>query len=161
MKSFLEFLNEIAVNNQDGVSNQAISSWINGLGGPGLNYDFNNLPPTKRKKIKKTGIYKLENYEGNVLKISDIADVQVNFPSADFWLTRKGSDKEVGKPTKNFDQEKIGIKVKSDKVDANYLFYVFMYLHSKGFFEKESFGMTNLKNIRTSTVRDIKLNLSN
>lgn len=56
MKSFLEFLNEIATNNQDGVSNQALSSWINGLGGPGLNYDFSNAPPVNEKKKKRTVI---------------------------------------------------------------------------------------------------------
>jgi len=70
MKSFLEFLNEIATNNQDGVSNQAISSWINGLGGPGLNYDYSNSPPTNKKKKRNfidRKFYKLEN-KNNVLK---------------------------------------------------------------------------------------------
>ena len=161
MKSFLEFLNEIATNNQDDVSHQAVSSWINGLGGPGLNYDFSNIPPTKRKKIKKNSFYKLENYEGNVLKLSDVADVKINFPNADFWLIRKGSEKEVGKPTKDFDKEKIGIKVTSDKIDSNYLFYVLQHIHSNGFFAKEATGTLNLVNIKTSIIKDIKLNLSN
>lgn len=162
MKSFLEFLNEIATNNQDGVSNQAISSWINGLGGPALNYDFSNKPPTANNKKKpKKMLYKLENFENKILKLSDVAEIKTNFPNADFWIKRKGSLNEVGKPTKDFDEEKIGIKVTSDKVDPNYLFYVFVHLHNSGFFKKEAFGTLNLMHIKTSAVKNIKLNLTN
>jgi hypothetical protein len=85
-----------------------------------LNYDFSDIPPTtpKKKKIRCKFYYKLENNE--FLKLSDVADVKINFLEADFWITRKGSIKEVGRPTKNFNKEKIGIKVTSDKIDPNY-----------------------------------------
>lgn len=159
MKSFLKFLNEIATNNQDGVSNQAISSWINGLGGPALNYDFSNLPPTGiRKRKPKPKFYKLES--NDVLKFSDIANVKVNFPDANFWITRKGSVEEVGKPNKHFDEEKIGIKVTSNKIDPNYLFYMIQHLHSTGFFKDKAIGILNLKSIRISMVKNIQLKLN-
>lgn len=163
MKSFFEFLNEIAVDNMAFVSNQPVSGLIQRNFPMGaLNYDFSNLPPaSKKKKNKHQKIYKLEHEESKILKISDIADVKINFPEADFWIKRRDDIKEVGKPTKDFDKEKIGIKVTSDKVDKNYLFYVFQHLHSNGFFAKEATGISNLVNIKISIIKDIKLNLSN
>jgi len=160
MKSFFQFLNEIAVDSQSMVSSQPISALIQRNFPMGaLNYDFSNLPPTsKNKKPKHRRFYKLENSE--FLKISDVADIKINFPEANFWLIRKGSIKEVGRPTKDFNKEKIGIKVTSDKIDPNYLFYMFQYLHTNSFFEKEAVGMLNLKNIRISTIKDIHLKLN-
>ena len=161
MKSFFEFLNEIATDNQAMVSSQPISALIQRNFPMGaLNYDFSNLPPTdnKKKPKPKPKFYKLENSEFK--KLSDVADIKINFPEANFWLIRKGSIEEVGRPTKNFNKEKIGIKVTSNKIDPNYLFYMFQYLHTKGFFEKEAVGMLNLKNIRISTIKDIQLKLN-
>ena len=160
MKSFFEFLNEIATDNQAMVSSQPISALIQRNFPMGaLNYDFSEIPPTaKTKKPKHRRFYKLENSE--FLKISDVADIKINFPEANFWLIRKGSIKEVGKPTKDFSKENIGIKVTSNKIDPKYLFYMFQYLHTKSFFEKEAVGMLNLKNIRVSTIKDIQLKLN-
>jgi hypothetical protein len=161
MKSFFQFLNEIAADSQSMVSNQPISALIQRNFPMGaLNYDFSDIPPTapKNKTIRRKFYYKLENNE--FLKLSDVADIKINFPEANFWLTRKGSIKEVGRPTKDFNKEKIGIKVTSDKIDPNYLFYMFQYLHTKSFFEKEAVGMLNLKNIRVSTIKDIQLKLN-
>lgn len=159
MKSFFEFLNEIATDNQAMVSSQPISALIQRNFPMGaLNYDFSNLPPIHNKKKPKPKFYKLENSEFK--KLSDVADIKINFPEANFWLIRKGSIEEVGRPTKSFKKEKIGIKVTSDKIDPNYLFYMFQYLHTKGFFEKEAVGMLNLKNIRISTIKDIQLKLN-
>jgi len=160
MKSFFEFLNEIATDNQAMVSNQPISALIQRNFPMGaLNYDFGNIPPTpKNKKPKRKFYYKLENSE--FFKLSNFSDIKVNFPEADFWLTRKGSIKELGKPTRNFNKEKIGIKVTSNKIDPNYLFYMIQYLYTNGFFEKEAVGVLDLKNIRVSTIKDIQLKLN-
>ena len=160
MKSFFQFLNEIAADSQSMVSNQPISALIQRNFPMGaLNYDFSEIPPTaKNKKPKHRRFYKLENSE--FLKLLDVADIKINFPEADFWLIRKGSIKEVGRPNKYFNKENIGIKVTSDKIDPNYLFYMFQYLHNKGFFEKEAVGMLNLKNIKISTIKDIQLKLN-
>jgi hypothetical protein len=161
MKSFFEFLNEIATDNQAMVSNQPISALIQRNFPMGaLNYDFSDIPPTtpKNKKPRRRFYYKLENSE--FFKLSNVADIKVNFPEADFWLTRKGTIKELGKPTKNFNKEKIGIKVTSNKIDTNYLFYMIQYLHTNSFFEKEAIGVLDLKNIRVSTIKDIQLKLN-
>ena len=111
MKSFFQFLNEIATDSQSMVSNQPISALIQRNFPMGaLNSDFSNLPPTdNKKKPKHRKFYKLENSKPS--KISDVADIKISFAEADFWITRKGSIKEVGRPTKDFNKEKIGIKV--------------------------------------------------
>jgi len=161
MKSFFQFLNEIAADSQSMVSSQPISALIQRNFPMGaLNYDFSEIPPTtpKKKKIKCKFYYKLENSEPS--KLSDVADIKINFPEANFWIIRKGSIKEVGKPTRNFNKENIGIKVTSDKIDPNYLFYMIQYLHANRFFEKKSVGMLNLKNIRISTIQNIQLKLN-
>jgi hypothetical protein len=62
MKSFFEFLNEIATDNQAMVSSQPISALIQRNFPMGaLNYDFSNLPLTdnKKKPKPKNKFYKL------------------------------------------------------------------------------------------------------
>jgi hypothetical protein len=70
MKSFFQFLNEIAADSQSMVSSQPISALIQRNFPMGaLNYDFSEIPPTaKNKKPKHRRFYKLENSE--FLKIS-------------------------------------------------------------------------------------------
>lgn len=86
--------------------------------------------------------------------IGDLCEFKVNFPEADFWLIRKGSESNVGKPTKEFDSENIGVKViRRDILDPNYLFYVFMYLQESGKLASLAHGSLKLKNI---SIRDIK-----
>ena len=90
------------------------------------------------------------------MKIGDVCIFKTNFPEADFWLQRKGSEQSVGKPSKEFYEENIGVKVKDeylDKVDPNYLYYYFQYLHMQGVFAPISHGTLDLKNI---TINDIK-----
>ena len=77
---------------------------------------------------------------------------------ADFWLVRKGSDKTVGKPVKEFDPSRIGIKVvKTDVLDPNYLYYAMMNLHNQGHFARISNGTTNLVNITVNDIANIPL----
>lgn len=86
--------------------------------------------------------------------IGDLCEFKVNFPEADFWLIRKGSENVVGKPTREFDPENIGVKVvATDVLDPNYLFYVFMYLQESGKLANFAKGTLRLKNI---SIRDIK-----
>jgi hypothetical protein len=92
------------------------------------------------------------------MRLKDVCDIKVDFPEADFWLVRKGSEKTVGTPTKNFSPEHIGIKVtRTDLLVPDYLFYVFMYLQQQGLFAQVSHGTLNLKNIRVSDITDIKI----
>lgn len=77
---------------------------------------------------------------------------------ADFWLVRKGSDKTVGKPVKEFDPSRIGIKVvKTDIIDPNYLYYAMMNLHNQGHFARIANGTTNLVNITVNDIANIPL----
>ena len=79
-------------------------------------------------------------------------------PDADFWLVRKGSDKTVGKPVKEFDPSRIGIKVvKTDVIEPNYLYYAMMNLHNQGMFARLANGTTNLVNITVNDIANIPL----
>jgi hypothetical protein len=89
------------------------------------------------------------------MKLSDIAIIKTNFPDADFWLIRRGSKDTVGKPVKEFATESIGIKVTTDAVLPDYLYYIFMHLHLKGVWKQLSTGSLNLVHITTKMVRDI------
>ena len=87
-------------------------------------------------------------------RLKNYCSVKTNFPDADFWLQRKGDINSVGKPTKEFSQEHIGIKVEAtDVFDPNYLFYVFQHLYSSGKLKAFARGTLNLQNI---TIRDIE-----
>ena len=92
------------------------------------------------------------------MKLKHIADFKVNNPEADFWIIRKGSEKSVGSPTKEFSPEHIGVTVtQPDLVMPAYLFYVFEYLSQQGVFAQLSSGTTNLKNISINDVKNIPI----
>ena len=91
-------------------------------------------------------------------RLKDIAKIATNMQDADFWLVRKGSDKTVGKPVKEFDPSRIGIKVvKTDVLDPNYLYYAMMNLHNQGHFARIANGTTNLVNITVADIANIPL----
>jgi len=101
-------------------------------------------------------VFYLEEETGTRLK--DLAKIATNMPDADFWLIRKGSDKTVGKPVKEFDPSRIGIKVvRTDVLDPNYLYYVMMHLHNQGQFARIANGTTNLVNITVNDIANIPL----
>ena len=92
------------------------------------------------------------------MTIGDICTFKTNFPEADFWLQRKGSEDSVGKPLKEFNEENIGVKINDeyrDKVDPTYLYYHFQYLHTKGSFKPMAHGTLALKNIKISDIKSI------
>ena len=91
-------------------------------------------------------------------RLKDIAKIATNMQDADFWLIRKGSDKTVGKPVKEFDPARIGIKVvRTDVLDPKYLYYVMMNLHNQGHFARTANGTTNLVNIRVEDIANIPI----
>jgi len=96
--------------------------------------------------------------ESSGTRLKDIAKIATNMPDADFWLIRKGSDKTVGKPVKEFDPSRIGIKiVKTDVLDPNYLYYAMMNLHNQGHFTRIANGTTNLVNITVNDIANIPI----
>jgi hypothetical protein len=89
-----------------------------------------------------------------IMTLGDLCEFKIDFPEADFWLVRKGSDKTVGMPVKEFDSERIGVKViQTDVLDPQYLYYVFMHFQQSGKFIPFAHGTLKLKNI---SIRDIK-----
>jgi hypothetical protein len=92
------------------------------------------------------------------MRLKDLCDVKTDFPDADFWITRKGDVDSVGKPTKEFDPEKIGIKVvRTDLLLPDYLYYVFEFLVINGSFASMSSGTTKLKNITVDDVKNLRV----
>jgi len=89
-----------------------------------------------------------------IMTLGDLCEFKTNFPEADFWLVRKGSETTVGKPVKEFNSEHIGVKViQTDVLNPQYLYYVFMSLQQGGKFTSMAHGTLRLKNI---SIRDIK-----
>ena len=96
--------------------------------------------------------------ESSGTRLKDLAKIATNMPDADFWLVRKGSDKTVGKPVKEFDPSRIGVKVvRTDVLDPNYLYYAMMNLHNQGHFARIANGTTNLVNITVNDIANIPL----
>jgi len=94
------------------------------------------------------------------MTIGHVCEFKVKFENADFWLQRKGSEKTVGTPTKEYSSENIGVKVMDefrDRVDPNYLYYYFQHLHQKGVFGPISHGTLALKNVRISDIKSIPI----
>ncbi|WP_374940348.1 hypothetical protein [Pseudomonas sp. MAG002Y] len=90
--------------------------------------------------------------------ISDIATIKTNFPDADFWLVRRGSIEQCGKPVRAFNPEHIGIKVeRTELVLPDYLYYVFLHLNQIGSWRELATGTLSLVNIRVSDVKRIRL----
>jgi hypothetical protein len=105
-------------------------------------------------------------------RLSDIAGVCVNNPEASFWLQRRGSEKNVGRPVlafKNVSQggkytstprpergEDIGICLRRpDIVSEKYLRFWFEMLWRKGFWQMHNYGTMQLRHIRISDARDL------
>jgi len=91
------------------------------------------------------------------MMLQSIATIKTNFQDADFWLIRKGSEKQVGKPVETFNPEHIGIKVESSLVLPKFLFYALTYLHNKGYFANQCNGTLSLKHITLDTVKKIRI----
>lgn len=92
------------------------------------------------------------------MKIKDIATVSVGLKDADFYLVRRGDAGKVGKPTKEYSEEAIGIKItRTDLIVPDYLYYWFEYIHSSGYWKPLAKGTLNLVNIRTEDVKNIPI----
>lgn len=93
------------------------------------------------------------------MRLSDICSVRVNFLDADFWVIRVGSKEKVGMPVRSFHSERIGIKViRNDLVIPDYLFYVFVHIHSQKYFEIFcAQGTLDLVYIKISSVKNIPI----
>lgn len=83
------------------------------------------------------------------MRLGDLCALKTKFEDADFWIARRGTKEMVGKPTRTYNPEHIGIKViKTDVLDPNYLYHLMEYLWGKGFFSDLAFGSLRLVHIR-------------
>lgn len=91
-------------------------------------------------------------------KLGSYIQAKTNFPNADFWIIRRDSINNVGKPVKEFNSEHIGIKIISTNVlIPDYLFYLLTYIHNSGYFKQLATGTTNLVNIKVSDITNIPI----
>lgn len=91
-------------------------------------------------------------------KLFNIAKVKTNYPDADFWLIRKGSESNVGKPTRIYSPEHFGIKVEQTQIIIpDYLYYALTHLHNVGYFRRIAKGTLNLKHVTRVDVESIRL----
>jgi hypothetical protein len=89
--------------------------------------------------------------------LKEIMRIQTGFEDADFWLIRKGAEKVVGKPVKEYSVGHIGLKLNEvgrTLADPNYLYYFFTYIHSQGSWAQMAKGSTNLKHITVSDAKN-------
>lgn len=92
------------------------------------------------------------------MKLSDVSIIKTDFPEAHFWLVRRGSRSQCGKPVREFNSEHIGIQVtRTDILLPDYLFYCLTHIHSTGLWEPLANGTLELVNIRVADVRSIQL----
>jgi hypothetical protein len=87
-------------------------------------------------------------------------EIRTDFEDADFWLVRKGSESSVGKPTKEFHYNHIGLRLNElgrQIADPNYLFYLFTFFHGNGLWARLSKGSLSLKHISVSDVKNFLL----
>jgi hypothetical protein len=123
------------------------------------NFQVQGAVSNLKCKNKKDKILKMKfnTNESNSVGLSEKAEIKTNFPEADFWIIRKGTEDKVGSPTKEFSPEHIGIKVISDDLLPDYLYYAMQYIHSTGYYRPLAHGTLKLKNIKVSDVSNIKL----
>jgi hypothetical protein len=92
------------------------------------------------------------------LKLSDVATISVGDQDADFWIIRRGSEIQVGRPVREYNPEHIGIKVnRTDLLLPDYLYYALMHVHQRGYWKGVATGTLKLVNIKVSDVKNIAL----
>ncbi len=92
-----------------------------------------------------------------MLKLSNVAQIQIGLENADFYLTRRGSIESVGAPSLSFNKESIGIKITSEGFDPKFMFYWFEMVHRSGAFKQIATGSLSLVNIRIEDIKNIPL----
>lgn len=98
--------------------------------------------------------------ESSHIRFGDIATIKTNFQDADFWIVRRGSEKTVGQPTKEFSPEHIGVKIeRTDLLIPDYMYYMIMNFHQQGVFRQLARGTTRLVSIRSEDIKNISLEI--
>jgi len=98
------------------------------------------------------------------MKLGDLCDIKYNMSEADFYIYARGSEKNLGMPSKDSDntEKKIGVKVKDEAkevLDPGYLYYLFMHLHNTQFWQTNGlvYGSLQLKNLRAEDIKNLSI----
>ena len=91
------------------------------------------------------------------MRLKFACEIRTGLEDADFWLQRRGSTKSIGKPTRDYSKDNIGIKITSKDILPAYLYYALEHLFISGYWEQFAIGTTNLKNLRLEDVKNVKL----
>lgn len=89
------------------------------------------------------------------MKLKDIISIKIDNPNADFWIIRRGSSSQVGKPSREYSKEAYGVTITHPDILTEYLFYLMQYVHSTGYYKGS--GVTRLVNIKASDILDLEL----
>ena len=85
-----------------------------------------------------------------------VVEAKTNSPDADFWLQRSGSVDKVGRPKRSYAEYDIGITVLDKSIILpDYLYYWFLNVYNKRYWEQFSYGSLPLKHIRVEDVRQL------
>jgi hypothetical protein len=122
---------------------------------------FNPIQSDWSDRITETSLTEAAAEIVEPRRLGDICTIKVGLPDADFWVIRRGSEAEVGRPVRTYGPEHIGIKVvRPDIMLPDYLFYLIQYLHSRKVFSQMARGTLRLVSIRTEDLRDIPIRSS-
>jgi len=94
------------------------------------------------------------------MKLGHLIELRTRQEDADFWITRRGSIKTVGKPSKEYNPESYGVKIKDSAKEVmipNYLFYIIQHIYTQGYFKQVAVGSTNLVNIKASDILNLPI----
>jgi len=95
-------------------------------------------------------------YEGEQYRLKDLCQVATEFPEANFWITRRGSEQSVGSVSKEYNPESFGIGInRPDIIVGDYLYYALMNLHAQGYWRGKAKGVLKLVHIKKSDIEDI------
>lgn len=93
-----------------------------------------------------------------MLIFAEIALVSTKMPDADFWLVRVHDKNTVGKPTREYNPEHIGIQIiETNALDPHFAFYLFEYLWQRGYWRRVATGGTRRQHIKVSDVQALRL----
>lgn len=91
------------------------------------------------------------------MKLKSLCSLKTGNATADFWVTRRGSIESLGKPTRQFNPEHIGVTIeRRDIILDTWLFYVFEHLNSSGYFKTLAKGTLSLQHITLADVGNIQ-----
>tara|TARA_R110002020_G_scaffold23449_2_gene77960 strand:- start:2052 stop:2594 length:543 start_codon:yes stop_codon:yes gene_type:complete len=88
-------------------------------------------------------------------QIINVCLVKTHYETADFWLVRSHSSDGIGRPTKEYKGDYIGVKIREDKkhvMNSDFLFYWFQNAFNQGHMKELATGSTNLQHLPVSAV---------